>query len=280
MRHSESFVERAVGKWLPRVPPVIERLAQKFLGRSSRKSADSVAMDAMFFALKVSIESYLGVAVDTVDVAVPYRVSDYHRALMNSASHVVGVRHALHTQVLAGQVASRANGIGECTQENPCNYNDRKPQVVLTVDYSRAALTMVLYVEERGVFEDFRIYHDVDLGSSPLACHLAPDRAYWERVIKAIKEIVQMPVPGVEPDVPNNIGQLVLLGESVTDPRLLEVLRDILGERAVSEARSRSASCKGGMVDPVFAAAIGVAAGSYEKQLDDCEFNNHGSMDL
>ena len=48
------------------------------------------------------------------------------------------------------------------------NQEDDPAQLVLTVDYSRAALTALLVVEECGVFEMRRVPHNRKLGSDAL----------------------------------------------------------------------------------------------------------------
>lgn len=253
--------------WLAHLNQALQRPLQLLRGRPQNECADITPVEAMFRALKVSTESYLGTAIGISDVAVPYLLPDSHCYQMGSALTNVGIQHALNTPVLAGQVASRANGIGECSKDS-CDFDGVKPQLVLTIDYSRAALTMILFVEDRGVYEHFRLQHNIDLGAEASKHISRSTQAYWEEVKEAVRDITKTPVKGAEPDVPDVIGQLVLLGECATDPHLLRVLTEVLGEGTFSKMHSSSAAGNSVLVDPVFAAAIGVAAASRKAQIE------------
>jgi hypothetical protein len=81
-----------------------------------------------------------------------------------------------------------------------------------------------------------------------------------------------MPVEGVESDIPTKVGSLVLLGEKGTDPRLRQVLQQVLAEQSISIALGKSKHEGGAMVDPTFAAARGIAAASWGNQNDPWAF--------
>ena len=172
----------------------------------------------------------------------------------------------LSAYIPCGAAASTANGIGICAPN--CDYENSKPQVILTVDYSRAALTAVLYVEQAGLFEEFRVTHDVELGHDKLS---QDGRRHWEGVKAALEKAIAIPDPGVDPSFPRSISQLVLIGDRVTDDRLVDILKEVLESKLVAGAQVKSGVEKSeeeGIVDPVFAAAMGVSIRA-KKRMDE-----------
>ena len=111
---------------------------------------------------------------------------------------------------IAGQAAARANGIGtyyQCSEGDHCD-GGASPQVMLTVDYSRAALTAILWIVDDRVFEYRRTRHDVDLGADTLSrCqHSQIDESCYEGLAAALGQVVKMPLEDFESDVPGVVG--------------------------------------------------------------------------
>ncbi|KAI9830703.1 MAG: hypothetical protein M1826_004532 [Phylliscum demangeonii] len=218
----------------------------------------------MFRALKVSTESYMGDSVRVADVAIPVPLAEDQCAIIQAALRAAGLRSAIGSLVLAAQEASRANGIGEYDEDgDPPEDPPIPPELVFAVDYTRAALTIVLYVEEYGVFERIRMRHRVDLGADAMPHPADAGERYWDRVRSLVREIVQAPIEGLAPGVPHTIGQLVLLGERATKARFLQTLHDVLGEHVRFSTHARldndNDNDTSEWVDPVFAAAVGMA---------------------
>lgn len=241
----------------------------KALSRWQYQPLDITALEGMLLALKVATESYLGGPVTIADLAAPMPLSPLGQQILRSASSLAGLDRAVGVQI-AGQAAARANGIGtyyQYSEEDHCD-GGASPQVILTVDYSRAALTAILWIEDDSVFEYRRIRHDVGLGADALyRCqHSEIDEPCYERLAEALRQVVKMPLEDVEGDVPSMIGGLVLLGEKATDWRLRQILQQVLTEQGVSISMKKSEYEESDMIDPTFAAARGVAAASWSNQ--------------
>ena len=264
----EEGAQRSLISQMQRALPLPSFL-RKALNRRRYEYPGVAVVEAMLLALKVATESYLQGPIVAVDLAVPFPLAKSGRKLVQSASRIADFESVLGTQI-AGQAAARANGIGACydyPEEENCD-GKNKPQLVLTVDYSRAALTAMLWIEEAGVFEYRRIQHDVDLGADALyRCeHSQSDKPCYERLPEMLRQVVKMPLEDAESDVPGMIGNLVLLGERATEGRFTKVLQQVLREQAASTSVTNPEWKEGGIVDPVFAAARGVAATSWQRQ--------------
>ena len=169
----------------------------------------------------------------------------------------------------AGKYAARANGIG-----GQCNYDpyddhptwDDPEQLILTVDYSRAAITAILWFEECTVYENRRFLHEPSLGTDALFLNgsqtTGPDTARAQ-LADALREITRLPLATGNGAGLTVISQLVMMGESADDPRLhdalVQVLRDEHSHGDPVKVLGKVAFYAGGRVDPVFAASQGLA---------------------
>jgi hypothetical protein len=168
-----------------------------------------------------------------------------------------------------------------CLSESSCGDVGR---LVLTLDYSRAALTAALYEEENCVFDKLRGRHDIDVGTDALTICM-PQSDDEERcslsLKQALTEIVKMPVedgnertpywPGVlgAPQLPTEVGAVVLLGEKGDDPVLRKVMREVLAEQDIDLlALNKDVHGERRMVDPSFTAARGMATQTWVFQND------------
>jgi hypothetical protein len=75
-----------------------------------------------------------------------------------------------------------------------------------------------------------------------------------------------MPLEDTESDLPGTIGVLVLLGEQAGDGRLREILQKVLQEQPASSVVTSLDLEESKMVNPMFAAARGVAEISWVGQ--------------
>jgi hypothetical protein len=244
----------------------------KALAHWQYQSPDINAVEAMLLALKIATESYLEGPVAVTDLAVPFPLPESGQQLLSSVSSLAGFENVLGIQI-AGQAAARANGIGVCHNHHPvedhCSSQHTTPQLVLTVDYSRAALTAMLWIEESSIFEYRRIKHDLDIGTDALSrCqqHSQGDEECYKQLAEALRQVIKMPLKETESNVPSVIGVLVLLGERATDERFNEILQQVLWEQAMVMSVKSPEWKESGMINPVFAAARGVGAASWTRQ--------------
>ena len=219
--------------------PDILRDVNRFLGRfflnGPVASPSSKAIEATTLALKVSTEAYLTTTISTADVAIPYSFSALHRQALKAAHNTIGLEYAFHKQMNAGYGACLPYKISECVIGEHCNEYAAKPQLVLIVDYSRAALTLMMYIEETGVFEHFHTEHDTDLGADSWMDGEQNSQGYWDRVIEQLRKIVQISLSKLtqwdgHKDVPRSIEQVILLGERATDEGFSNAVRGSLGD--------------------------------------------------
>ena len=230
---------------------------------------DATAIEAMLLALKVATESYLEGPIAVADLAVPFSLTQSGEQLLKSASSIAGFKRVLGTPI-AGQAAARANGIGACHyyhEKDHCDGEDA-PQLLLTVDYSRATLTAMLWLEDTGVYEERRIRHNVDLGGDALySCqHSRSEEPCYERLAEALRQLVKMPLEDTGSDVPGMVEGLVLLGVGATDGHLKVALQQVQQEQAVLMSIANPIWDEIGICNPVFAAARGIAGASWQRQ--------------
>jgi len=210
----------------------------------------------MLKALKTATESYLQASLSTAEVVVPFPVAESSLDALRAACSSLSLRMPLSAQPPAGILAARAHGVG-----GNCDTEDDDPaQLILTVDYSRAALTALLVAEECGIFEDRRVLHDTRLGADALSRGSDAPGSISSRsdLASALRDITRLPLEDGNGAEVKRVGELALLGESAGDRRLHDVLKEVLGEQSgslvttVSDGRRR-------VIDPLFAASRGVA---------------------
>ena len=108
---------------------------------------------AMLLALQSAVEAYLESPVPVADLVVPMTISERGKETLDSASSSAGFNRVARMPV-SGSLAAMANDIGPFYQRpERFSYDDDLPeQLVLTVEYSRPALTAILYLEKLCVF--------------------------------------------------------------------------------------------------------------------------------
>lgn len=215
----------------------------------------------MLKALDTATESYLGTSVSSAEVVLPFPVSISFLKALRAVCFSLSLKLPLSALPPAGIFAARVDGIGgkcEVTGSNEATELDVKDdpeQLILTVDYSRAALTALLVVEECGIFEYRGVLHDTSLGADALSRRSDSSRS---DITHALRNITSLPLEDGNGAGLKQISELILLGESAGDQRLEDVLKEILGEQSgrlfssVSDRRTKP-------IDPLFAASNGVA---------------------
>ncbi len=188
---------------------------------------------------------------------------DDQKYFLASAFDAEGLQRSFPSFSTVGAAASSANGIGQCDPPS-CEFGKTKPKIYLTVDYSRSSLTLISWVEDDTIIDYFDCLHDVNLGADALANRLASEEDYWASVRRLVERAASLSdlLSGYYKNiVPKVVSQVVFLGDRVMNRQLLDILRDVLGLSLISEANPGDGG-RAGLVDPVFAAARGVAAGA------------------
>ena len=219
----------------------------------------SQPLSRMLKALKIAAESYLETSVSTAEVVFPFPISDSYRdTILRSAYSSVSLHPPWFRLAPAGIFAAKAYGIGGNCEDDP-------EQLILTVDYSRAALTALLVDEECSVFLDRRVLHDTRLGLDGLHDRSEASRSDLER---ALREITKLPLEDGNGAGLKRINNLVLLGESAGNSQLHDVLKEVLAEQYIPLVTTASENSKSA-IDPLFAASRGVALHCWERVNED-----------
>jgi hypothetical protein len=112
-------------------------------------------------------------------------------------------------------------------------------RLILTVEYTRSALTAMLYFEEDGVLDIIRAEHHTELGAAALdECQASNDTT---RCLKPPKSsfgrLVRMPIDEIrwlsDTEVPLGVSDVILLGDEGRDSRVKRALHDMLNEEIV-----------------------------------------------
>ena len=226
-------------------------------------------LPSMLRALKVATESYLGSPLSDTEVVVPFPVTNPFLDTLRSACSSLSLNMPMSAQPPAGIMAARARGIGgQCNavgdvDPSESNQQDDPEQLMLTVDYSRAAMTALLVFEECSVFEFRRVLHDTRLGADGLsgANDLNTPR---DSLAAALRNVISLPLEDGNGAGLTQISELVLLGELAEDPLLHDALTEVLSE--CSHDLSASAWKRSmGSLDPLFAASRGLALDCWDR---------------
>jgi hypothetical protein len=208
---------------------------------------DSRTLSRMFMSLKVAAESYLEQKISFAGIAVPFRVSTAFRNSTHQAMKSIHLERATGF-ALSESMAASAHGIGGICYDDPPKVND-PIQLVLSIEYTRAALTAVLLADECGVLWDRRVFHDETFGADSVE-----DTG---RLETALREITKLPLQEGTGAGIRQISHLVLVGESTENPRLRNAIKQVLGSEQYSTLTQIDHTVT--LIDPVFAASRGVA---------------------
>lgn len=237
----------------------------------------------MLQALKAATEAYLEASLSIAEVVFPFPISDTCLDAVRSAFSSLSLQMPLSKQTPAGILAARANGIGgQCNfttariydessiQSQSGRDDDPSAQIILTVDYSEAALTALLVFEECNIFEYRRVLHDTNLGADALS--KVPPDARQDDLVRALRRITALPLEdGGNGAEIHYISELVLLGELAWDRTLRDSLCQVLEEQShpgkyhhVTVLQRDPCTTKT-LVNPLFAASRGVAQDCWER---------------
>lgn len=218
------------------------------------------SLTGMLSALKTASESYLEASLSTVAVITPFRVSDVYLDALHSACSSLSLRLAMATPPEAGVFAALARDIGgQCDKD----FDKSDPeQFVLTIDYSRAALTAILFKEEYTIFESWRAVHNMSLGTNNLSkvYDMPGSKSSREELADTFRELTSLPSSGGGDSASlRHIRHLVLVGESANDKRLHDALKEVLLEQYHGLSTASNDKFRSSVSDPLFAASRGAA---------------------
>jgi hypothetical protein len=225
--------------WIPSWPP-------SWSG-SGHKDHEHQNLVPILKALKAATESYLETSISSPEIVFSFPVTESYRNAVRHACSDLSLLQPMSAADPAGIFAARAQGVvGE----------EDTQQLVLTVDYSKAALTAMLVHEESRVFEVRRVLHSPNFGLDQLRAGSETDLNKMET---ALREMLQLPLnDGGNGEELKYINNLALLGEAAGNIQLHEVLKKVLDKhyrRLINSVAQRSSS----PIDPLFAASRGVA---------------------
>lgn len=229
-------------------------------------------LPSMLRALKVATESYLERPLSDAEIVVPFPVTKSFLDTLRSACFSLSLSMPMSAQPPAGILAVRANGIGrQCNAVEAVDFSKSSQQqdpgqLVLTVDYSRAAMTALLVFEECSVFEFRHVLHDTRLGTDELtrendARDLSTPR---DLLARAIRTVTSLPLEHGNGAGLTRISELVLLGESSGDRLLHDALTEVLSERSF-DFPAAALQKPVGSFDPLFAASRGLALDCWDR---------------
>ncbi|KAB8356360.1 hypothetical protein FH972_023944 [Carpinus fangiana] len=237
---------------------------------------DGGALTRMLAALKGLAEVQLDQQVQSAGLSVPWpaggtEMAEFSR-LVDEAYHGVGLEWYGAAET-SGRRAATLHRVHEWLYEEP----------VLSVDYSGAALTMVVDVLDLGGGRVWRqVWHSEELGRD--AVEVCKDALGLEvcraRIVAAMRELVKGPVVSdsavrfqVEAPDLEDIGTVLLLGEHALDPTLILALKDFFGDSFASRNIPMFewwGYGRGQLIDPLYAASGGAA---YDEEPTQQEFN-------
>jgi hypothetical protein len=217
--------------------------------------------ESVLKALKAATEACLENTVSSAEVVVPFPINKGSHEALRSACSAVSIQVPNSAQPAAGILAARAYGIG--TKRCLDTPEDDPQQLILTVEYSRAALTALVVFEECTIFEQRRVLHDTNLGLDQLHGH--SELSNHQKLENADRKLVRLPMNDDDNgEELTYIHNLVLLGESADNARLHDVLKKVLAEQY--ERLVASASRSGlGVPNPLSAASRGLAFDCWDR---------------
>ena len=174
----------------------------------------------MLRALRAAAEGYFEAKITTVEVVFPFLINQKGFSDTSSATEALSVRVPRFPINLSTLVILQLSGL-----DQDCG-DIEEDRLVLTIDFSRAALTTNLFVDTCGIIERKHDFHSIELGADAL---LATPEVTGENIAQALHKISELPrdVWDTEAD---HISYIVLLGESACDHRFHDVLKEAFGK--------------------------------------------------
>ena len=232
------------------------------------------AVAAMLKSLKTATEAYVDVPETDANVALPFVPSATYKGILHAALSSIPLDAPTWASAgapsPAGEYAAWAHGLtGHCAYyPEPGDPKDDPEQLILTIDHNRAGLSALLLDEECGVLERRRTLYGADFGADALLhrCKGAvqPDDECLANLRQAMRQLTELPLKSGNGAGLMHISELVLHGDSTSDPRLHSVLKDVLREHQGLNITTLAERWHG-TIDPVFAASRGLAQVCFER---------------
>lgn len=240
--------------WLPHYVAYIRQRLPYYLGGQENPCQPLLPM---LKALKSATESYLETAIMIAGITVPFYITKEFQFILDSArlsASLGGHKFGGTASDAAGMYAMYAYGIGV----TECSLAPGMPllpeQLILTVEYSKAALTAMLIYEECAVPQEKRLIHDTNLGSR----HDGSED-HRSSLESTLRDILELPIKdGFGGEDLTYISNLVVFGESAGDLHLHEALKRVLGEQYGQLMERSVVGSAPGAVDDLFATLTGV----------------------
>ena len=211
----------------------------------------------MLKALETATESYLEDPFSVAEVVMPFPVPDSYLDDLRSACSSLSLHVHFSARDPAGILVAHFYDLGDkCHWQGFEVDNDPVP-FILTVDYSRAALTALLVTKDCGLLKYERVLHDISLGADRVFGSSRSDSTR-EGLVRALRDLICLPL-----DYGNGVGlkrirNLVLVGESASDRRLHDVLNEVLAEQPGDLVTTLSDK-RPMIIDPLFAVSRAAA---------------------
>jgi hypothetical protein len=216
------------------------------------------------YALRTAVETYLGDSITHAEVALPFHMTELFHQNLLTAFKELKLKAPRSLLPPAGVVAWQSRDIGKSGDGERDCYS-QQTQVVLCVQYDKAALTAIVFEEDGCIPRIRNTLFDTSLGFAQVGREGGLRR---EALVFALEELVGSSLKGEE-----SIGHLIVLGEVGGDAVLREVLGGVWAksfEEGGEDLLMRAAEFGAG--ESVFVAARAVAADCLkcgaDKQLD------------
>ena len=256
-------------------PPSLRSYLPPWLGGPDPRTQP---LPRMLSALKIATESYISTPLPSAEIVFPFPIPSTFLTTLRSATPSLSLTMPLSAQSPSGILAARAHGIGarHCSDDDDAAVHE---QLILTIDYNRAALTALLVHKECSIFEVRRVVHDPHLGTAQHS-HCAPDtepepasnaQSRRDDLVRAIRDVARLPLEQGNGAGISRISEVVLLGEKAGDALLHEVLKEVLGEEFGGRlsldggVRGEGGEECSGRIEPVFAASRGLAMDCWDR---------------
>ena len=233
-------------------------VAQNQLTSSLREPAQIIG--SLLCTLKASAKASISQPISSALATFP-NFPGLQYQVVSDAFNYASIRFLNEGRVAPVAAASAANGLGLCetyTELNACDAEEAQMAMkrVLSIDYTRAALTVTLspFQASHNSF-DWNEHRAWSLGADALPGREGGELdEYWQLVRHEIQTLPKKAQPA------RPITHVVLTGESALDEAFLDVVRDALSD-VLPEAVTLSFMETSGtqMVSPLFATARGAA---------------------
>lgn len=213
------------------------------------------SLSPMLRALKEAASAYMESPPSIAQISWPIRVSQpYLDAAISALSSLsIEANCCTHPE---GTYAARAYGTGRTCDSDSWEPGYYPPdQLVLSVDYTNAALTVLLLDEYCSIYEDVREIQSTTLGAHSSDLDLREVRA---EVAAVFRNITTLPLEEGNGEGVEFLSHVVFSGELGDDSRLHQVLRDVLREKYDSPV-AMSTNEADRSLQPLFASSRGTA---------------------